>query len=170
MLTAKAGISSKIEGLERGADAYLSKPFEKEELLVRLRKLLELRRALQARYSTGMGDSEESETLPTLEDQFIKKLHTIIKDRFENPDLSIPEVCQAMHLSHTQLCRKLKALTGKTPSQFIRSFRLQKARKLLQNSELNISEIAYEVGFRDPNYFTRMFKKEFGITPGEMID
>ena len=176
MLTAKADFSSKIKGLEKGADAYLAKPFEKEELLVRLRKLLELRKELQQRYrhpetakpQTASAKNIEPAAAISIEDQFILKLTTAIKDRLGDADMSIPELCQAVHLSHTQLYRKLKAITGKTPSQFVRSVRLQKALDLLRSSDLNISEIAYEVGFNDPNYFTRMFKEEYGQVPGDM--
>ncbi|MEZ4991501.1 MAG: helix-turn-helix domain-containing protein [Saprospiraceae bacterium] len=82
------------------------------------------------------------------------------------PDLTIPDVCRLLHLSHTQLYRKLKALTGKTPSQFINTIRLQRAKQLLENADLNISEVAYSVGFNNPNYFSRVFKKEFGVAPG----
>jgi signal transduction histidine kinase/DNA-binding response OmpR family regulator len=169
MLTAKADFSSKIEGLETGADAYLSKPFEKEELLVRLRKLLELRKALQEHYgAAGYLQNNQNNTVPTIEDRFLNRLCTAIEERLEDADLSIPELCRTVLLSHTQLYRKLKAVTGKTPSQFIRSIRLRKAMELLQTSGLNISEIAYKVGFNDPNYFSRVFKKEYGKAPGEM--
>ncbi|MEZ4953928.1 MAG: ATP-binding protein [Saprospiraceae bacterium] len=175
MLTAKADVTSKIEGLEMGADAYLSKPFEKEELLVRLRKLLELRKVLQKRYASQqstVGSLQSDDVVAhigeTIEDKFLGKLKSVIEDRLSDAEMSIPELCRVMHLSHTQLYRKLKALTDKTPSQFVRTVRLQKARELLKSSELNISEIAYEVGFSDPNYFTRMFKQEFGQVPGEV--
>jgi signal transduction histidine kinase/DNA-binding response OmpR family regulator/ligand-binding sensor domain-containing protein len=177
MLTAKSDVASKIEGLETGADAYLAKPFEKDELLVRLRKLLELRQVLQAKYGGAEAfdrlpaDPEQKDPSgPTLEDRFLQKLQAAVEERMEDASLSIPEICQSMLMSHTQLYRKLKALTGKTPSQFIRSVRLQKARNLLQTTDLNISQIAYDVGFSDPNYFTRMFKQEFGIVPGEVRD
>ncbi len=170
MLTAKADVSSKIEGLEMGADAYLSKPFEKEELLVRLRKLLELRRTLQEYYSSfdESGHSPSSTSKPTIEDIFLQKLRAAVENRLGDTGLSIPELSREMIMSHTQLYRKLKALTGKTPSQFIRTLRLKKAMQLLKTSESNISEIAYEVGFSDPNYFSRMFKQEFGKVPGEV--
>ncbi|MDB4728272.1 response regulator, partial [Saprospiraceae bacterium] len=171
MLTAKADITSKIEGIEMGAEAYLSKPFEKMELLTRVRKLLELRKNLQARYSNGNLQIEAEPNaikLPTIENRFLQKLQTAVEDRLNDSELSIPELCKAVHLSHTQLYRKLKALTGKTPSQFIRTVRLNKAMILIKESDLNISEIAYDVGFSDPNYFARMFKQEFGKSASEV--
>ncbi|MEZ4939542.1 MAG: ATP-binding protein [Saprospiraceae bacterium] len=174
MLTAKADMTSKIEGLERGADAYLAKPFDKKELLVRLRKLLELRALLQAKYQTYTS----SQAIPPLaadvspevdrEQEFLQKLILAIEERLNDADLTIPEISQILAMSDTQLYRKLKAITGKTPSQFIRSVRLKKAMDLLRSSGLNVSEIAYEVGFTGPQYFSRMFKEEFGFPPSEL--
>jgi signal transduction histidine kinase/DNA-binding response OmpR family regulator len=170
MLTAKADFDSKIEGLEKGADAYLFKPFEKDELLVRLRKLLQLRKQLQELYSKGIINIEIPEKASALENKFLEDITNLIEEQLENSNLTVPDICQAMQLSHTQLYRKLKAVTGRTPSQFIRRIRLHKAKHLLIHSKLNVSEVAYEVGFNDPNYFSRMFKKEFGNSPGELSE
>ncbi len=174
MLTAKADMESKIKGLEFGADAYLSKPFEKQELLVRLRKLLELRALLQAKYQSYT--SSQSIPPPTAdiapeadrEKEFLQKLILAIEERLSDADLTVPELSRQLAMSDTQLYRKLKAITGKTPSQFVRTVRLQKAMALLKNSGLNVSEIAYEVGFTSPQYFSRMFKEEFGFPPSEL--
>jgi signal transduction histidine kinase/DNA-binding response OmpR family regulator len=173
MLTAKADMTSKIKGLEFGADAYLSKPFEQQELFVRLRKLLELRALLQAKYqsytssqfipSSTAGISTEADR----EKEFLQKLILAIEERLSDADLTIPELSQQLAMSDAQLYRKLKAISGKTPSQFVRTVRLQKAMALLRSSGLNVSEIAYEVGFTSPQYFSRMFKEEFGIPPSE---
>ena len=165
LLTAKATMEDKIHGLKHGADAYLTKPFHKEELIIRLDKILELRQKLQQKYASNPPISTDKS--PSLEEIFIQKLQAIIAENYDNHQFGVTELAEAVHLSHTQVYRKLKALMGKTPSQFIRSFRLQKGRELLQNSDLNISEVAYEVGFADPNYFSRMFQKEFGKSPRE---
>ncbi len=167
LLTAKATTEDRIEGLKGGADAYLTKPFNKEELFIRLEKLIGLRKNLQKRYSETIGilKSEKSKTEPTLEDIFLQKLIKVVQDRIDDSDLAVVHLCRAAKLSNTQVNRKLKALTGKTPSQFIRSIRLQKAMELLKTTDLNISEIAYEVGFSDPNYFSRSFSEEFGYPP-----
>ncbi|NRB50573.1 MAG: helix-turn-helix transcriptional regulator [Saprospiraceae bacterium] len=90
-----------------------------------------------------------------------------IGDQLDNSDLSVNDLCRAVQLSHAHLYRKLKALTNLTPVQFIRYIRLKKARNLLENSSMNISEIAYAVGFSDPNYFSRIYHKEMGVTPSE---
>ena len=173
MLTARADMASKIKGLEFGADAYLSKPFEKEELLVRLRKLLELRALLQAKYqlytSSQSVPSPAADIPPKvdLEQEFLQKLIHAIEEQLSDAELTVPELSRQLAMSDTQLYRKLKAITGKTPSQFIRSVRLQKAMALLKSSGLNVSEIAYEVGFTGPQYFSKMFKEEFGFPPSE---
>lgn len=169
MLTAKAEQKDKVAGLKHGADAYLVKPFDKEELFVRLEKLLELRKALQAKYNvqpTPPG-SLSSTAPPTIEDHFLKKLREATESIMADSDDTIVKLEKAMRLSQMQLYRKLKALTGKTPTLYIRSVRLQKARELLQNSDLNVSEIAYEVGFSDPAYFSRVFGEEFGQSPSD---
>ncbi len=162
LLTAKATTHDRIEGLSGGADAYLTKPFNKKELFVRLEQLIMLRQKFQERYASF---KEITSSKPTLEEVFLQKLIKTVEDRLDDPDLGVKDLCRAANLSNMQVNRKLKALTGKTPSRFIRSIRLQKAMELLQTTDLNISEIAYDVGFSDPNYFSRSFSEEFGHPP-----
>lgn len=169
LLTAKATQDDRVAGLKKGADAYLTKPFHKEELLVRLEKLIELRKELQK----GLGGKEpayltKQKSKQTIEDIFLKKLHKAVEKNMDNTDLEILHLCRAVHLSHTQVYRKLKALTGKTPSQFIRSIRLNKALELLKDNTFSVSEVAYETGFKDPAYFSRVFLQEFGSAPSAM--
>ncbi|MDF1697542.1 MAG: ATP-binding protein [Saprospiraceae bacterium] len=168
MLTAKADLSSKIAGYEIGADAYLSKPFEKDELTVRLKNQLIIRKKLQAYYS-GL----EKEPTPNIKDQpienqFLKKSAAFVEEQIDNSELAISDLASSVLMNQMQYYRKLKALTGQTPTQFIRTIRLKKAVILLKSSDLNISEVAYSVGFNDPNYFTRTFKKEYGYLPGDV--
>jgi signal transduction histidine kinase/DNA-binding response OmpR family regulator len=173
LLTAKATDADRLTGLRRGADAYLMKPFNKEELFVRLKKLVELRRRLQERYAGRRNDIFEKNVIsetpsePTLEDLFLQKIRQAIEAKMDDTELGIVHLCRAASLSHTQLFRKLKALTGLNPTLFIRKVRLQRAAELLKTTELNVSEIAYEVGFSDPNYFSRAFHEEYGRTPSE---
>ena len=169
LLTAKADLDSKISGLEKGADAYLAKPFEKRELLVRLEKLLELRKKLQARYArlpnTTDPDSYRDETLPAPEHPFLQKFYALLEKELSNPELDMNQLSRTLGMSRSQVFRKLKALTGKSASALIRTYRLQKGRQLLTNGELTISEVAYEVGFTSLNYFSAAFFDEFGERP-----
>jgi signal transduction histidine kinase/ligand-binding sensor domain-containing protein/CheY-like chemotaxis protein len=170
LLTARGTQEDRLTGLRGGADAYLTKPFEKEELFIRLEKLRELRQALKARYAGGGQVFQEiaRQKTPGPDDAFLQKLIRTVQDRLDDPQLGVNDLCRAARLSNTQVNRKLKALVGKTPSQFIRLIRLQRAVELLESSEMNVSEVAYAVGFSDPNYFSRAFSEEFGYPPSEI--
>jgi YesN/AraC family two-component response regulator len=177
MLTAKADIESKLEGLEHGADAYLEKPFYKEELLLRVKKLLEQRKKLQQYYSKQIGIAEdndiitnqETETITEqkTEHEFVKKVREIVEANFTNYEFTVEQLCKLVFMSHSQLHRKLDALTGCSPNKFIRIIRLNKAKELLKKPNESIASIALECGYNDPGYFARVFKQEFGVTPQE---
>lgn len=170
LLTAKATVADRIEGLRRGADAYLQKPFNQEELFIQLKKSVELRRRLIS-YFSKMPNLSSGESAPELdieiEDAFLKKARMAVEKDFANEDFDIHRLCRALTMSRAQLHRKLTALTGMSATHFIRSIRLQRAKELLETTSLTVSEIAYEVGFRDPNYFSRTFTEEFGTPPSE---
>lgn len=165
LLTAKATQEDKVQGLDAGADAYLNKPFHQEELEVRLQKLIELRQQLQQRYQDGSNSNNSSKNN---EDEFIQKLRSIIEEKMEDEEFSINELCHAVGLSRMQVHRKLKALTGMPATAFIRTVRLQKAYNLLSDTDLNVSEVAYEVGFSNHSYFTKLFVAQYGKTPSEI--
>lgn len=174
MLTAKVDTESRLIGLRRGADAYLAKPFLQEELKVRVRALLAQRQRLQAYYRAQAGITSEKpqEEQPlneeaTLENVFLSKVNQIIEANLNNSDFSVEMLSEDLFVSTANLYRKLKALTGMSPNQYIRAFRLSSAKILLQDPNHTIADIAYATGFTDPDYFSRLFKKETGVTPSE---
>ncbi len=174
LLTAKADVASRLEGLGVGADAYLSKPFLKAELFIYLENLVELRRKLQARYADISKDVfpknvlTGEQTSPTLDDIFLQKIRGFVEAKLDDPEFGNTELARKMFLSESQLFRKIKALTGQSTAIHIRSIRLKNARTMLQNSDRSVAEIAYLTGFTDPSYFTRVFSKEFGDLPGNL--
>ncbi|MEM6805964.1 MAG: ATP-binding protein, partial [Bacteroidota bacterium] len=170
LLTAKADQDSKLQGLKKGADAYLTKPFHEEELLVRLDHLLMLRERLQARYTKTRTPLSDAEPEFQLEDAFIQRVREAILDHLDDSSYRPDNLIKDMGVSRTQMYNKLKALTGKSTSHFVRSVRLEKAKELLMNPELQISEIAYSVGFSDPQYFSRVFKRENDLSPKRWRD
>ncbi|MEL6721233.1 MAG: response regulator, partial [Bacteroidota bacterium] len=165
LLTAKADIESRLEGLEQGADAYIYKPFEQRELHIRIRNVLELRQNLQTRYQEA--DFWKQQTNDK-EAEFLQQIKSIVESNLSDSSFGIPQLCQKLSISRSHLHRKLKALTNQSTSIFIRHIRLQKARALLLTTELNVSEVAYEVGFSNPAYFSRVYVERFGIVPSEI--
>ena len=172
LLTAKVDEDSKIKGLKRGADAYLSKPFNKEELLVRMDKLIvrnaRLRNYFAKNHSSLQDNDLQIEEIVKVEDAFLRKMEKIVSENYTDELFGLPILCKKIHMSRSQIFRKMKALTGDSPSQFIREYRLKKAADLLKSGELNISEVAWEVGFKDPSYFSKAFRDTFGILPSEV--
>ena len=168
LLTAKAAISDKVTGLQYGADDYIMKPFDKKELLARIENLIKSRQQLHEILKTGVHPNKDISNLQVQlapEAAFIKKITQAITDQIDNPNFSKNELAKEIHLTPSQLHRKIKALTNKTSLQFIRSIRMEKALYLLQNSNQTIAEISYQVGFNDPNYFSRAFQQEYNMTP-----
>jgi CheY-like chemotaxis protein len=169
MLTAKANEASKIKGYRQGADAYITKPFNAEELKIRLQNLIESRKKLQEKYRRIIMLGQLKNEDPTHPDEkFLNDLISILSKKFSEEDFGVQEFTREIGMSRVQLYRKLKAITGLSASDFIRSYRLNIAKEMIPKSGLNISEIAYEVGFKDPAYFTRAFKKEFGYAPSSI--
>lgn len=168
LLTAKADRDSRIQGLDSGADAYLTKPFYREELLMRIRKLIELRRQLQLHYQ-NFGFVKAGKGHPNNRDfDFLQQINATLDAHLSDQNFEIAHLCRAIGISRTQLHRKLKAITARPTSQYIRSYRLFKARELLLSTDLNVTEVSMEVGFKHLSHFTAAFKREFGINPSEI--
>lgn len=165
LLTAKADEAAKIEGLEGGADAYLSKPFNQKELFVRLSKLIELRKRLQAYYQSASPIHNKMDSAFPKEDAFIQKVQAFLDTHLDDEDYNVQMLAREMNMSRSQVFRKLKALTGKSIVQYMREYRLHIARQMLQQGELTVSEVGYAVGFKDPAYFSRAYSALFGTPP-----
>lgn len=166
LLTAKADFDSKMIGLQKGADAYLAKPFQQEELLVRLEQLLALRKKLQEKYRNfSLADPSLATHELEMEDAFIQRARKVVMDHITEEEFGIIQLCHAMGVSRTQLHNKMKALTGTSTSTFVRSIRLQKARELLRTTNLHVSEVGYEVGINNSSYFSRIYAEAFGEAP-----
>jgi signal transduction histidine kinase/DNA-binding response OmpR family regulator/ligand-binding sensor domain-containing protein len=175
LLTARAAVADRLAGLRRGGDAYLVKPFQREELLLVLNNLLQTRHLLQRYYSQrALGnlppDAAPVDGTDALEDQFVTKLRSTLELHLDNVALDTNMICHLMGMSRNSLYRKTMALTGMSLIPYLRTLRLQKAEKLLSDSGLSISEVAYAVGFDNPRYFSRVFSEEKGVSPSNFRD
>ncbi len=168
LLTAKADIYDKIDGISHGADAYMIKPFNVDELLVRVENLIKSRKILIEKFRDQDNVDEGNLLHSEKENTFLNNLDELILNDLDNPDLNVNKVCELLNMSRTQLHRKIKALTNKSITAYIRSYRLHKAKKLIQESNLTIQQISFEAGFSDPSYFHRSFVKEFGKKPTDL--
>ncbi len=167
LLTAKADADSRLEGLEAGADAYLAKPFNKEELFVRVKKLIKLRRTLQERYAS-LQDSPASfpeNGIFQKEDAFLQEVRSLLLEHLDDEEFGIAGLCSSLGMSRSQLYRKFRALTDTTVHHFIRNLRLSKARELLLSTDLNVTEVAFETGFKNLSHFSKIFMEKFGESP-----
>ncbi|NHF58370.1 response regulator [Flavobacteriaceae bacterium TP-CH-4] len=168
MLTAKAGQENKMQGLQQGADAYVTKPFEAEELLVRMQNLLNARKRLWEKLKDTQGILVEDLELTSIDDVFFQKVTAAIDAHLDDDRFSVEILSKSVGFSRSQLHRKLKALLDKTPNQLITEMRLNKANELLKNRACSVSEAAYSVGYGNLSYFTKSFKEKFGIPPSKV--
>ena len=176
LLTARAGQESKLEGLELGADDYITKPFESKELIARIKNLLETRRKLREYFQmqfrrSGLESmiSFNDIGITSMEQKFLQKTVDIVQENLSDPDFTVKKLCSEMAMSNMQFHRKLVAITGETAKRFIRTCRLKRAATLLENRTGNVTEIAYEVGFNNLSWFAKCFQEQFGISPSEFF-
>lgn len=170
MLTAKNLEEHRAEGYEHGADSYITKPFHSKVLLARIENLLRQRQLLKNLYQ-GTKEAEKEISEAHLEDrdkQFLKQLQAIIQKNLSDSEFGVEDMGQQIGLSRVQLYRKVKAMTGSSVVDLLRKARLAKARRLLETRSMSVSEVAYEVGFSAPSYFTKCFKEEYGMLPGDI--
>lgn len=170
LLTARSDESQRIEGYEHGADAYITKPFNDHLLLVRISNLLQARRQKKNDEAKQMLSAEDIQTDEPGERMFLERFKKAAKSHIGDANLRMDDLGSELSLSKVQMYRKVKALTGKTPAEVLREMRMQKAYSLLKQTDKTISEVAAEVGFAIPGYFSACFKKQFGINPTELRD
>lgn len=165
IVTAKQDVRTVVEGLTIGADEYITKPFNNEVLKLRMRKLVELRKRGSTR---ALIEPEPSQVkITSLDEKFIDRAVKYVEDNISRSDLSVEELSRELGMSRVHLYKKILQLTGKTPIEFIRILRLKRAAQYLRESQLNVSEIAYQLGFNNPKYFSKYFMEEYGISPSE---
>lgn len=166
MLTARAGEDNKIEGLETGADEYLTKPFSAKELLVRIKNLIDQRLRLQEHYLISERTiAPERITSTSLDRKFMEKVLDLFEKEHANANFGVPQMQRQLAMSKTQLHRKIKALTSETPGELLRNFRLKRAAQLLSQKADTVTQIAYQVGFNNLSYFAKCFKALYGVSP-----
>jgi YesN/AraC family two-component response regulator len=168
LLTARAEDIDKLTGLETGADAYLIKPFNSKELLLRVHNLIELRNKLRKKFSGKLLVKPSEITVTSKDSEFMQRLLDTVEKHIGDEKFSVEQLGHEFGMSPSQINRKLKAIINQSASEFIRSIRMQRALELLKNDQATIAEIAYETGFREPAYFSRVFKNHFGYSPSEV--
>lgn len=167
--TAKDSEDDMVKGLNLGADDYITKPFNYQLLRLRIHKFIELFERNHRMFKNQI-DVEPSEiTITSLDEKLVEKAIKIVEDHMEDPEFSVEVLSQELALSRGYLYKKLMAITGKGPAEFIRTIRLKRARQLLAKSQLQIAEVAYKCGFNSPKRFAQNFRNEFGMLPSEYL-
>ena len=167
LLTSRAELESKLEGLEAGADDYIAKPFSPRELSVRIANLLEQRRLLRERYRREVTLEPKNVAITSADEGFLNRLLGSVEAHLADTQFGVEQLAHDAAMSKTHLNRKLKALTDQTPNEFIRTYRLKRAARMLLGRSGNVSEVAYNVGFSNPSYFAEVFREAFGCSPTE---
>ncbi|MDO4759028.1 MAG: response regulator [Rikenellaceae bacterium] len=181
LLTAKSSLDDRIEGLEEGVDDYITKPFVANLLKIRIRTLLERYRQLRERYLeqlinsggatyqqvAGDGESQQPHVVSS-DEEFMANLVAVIENHIDNTDMTIEEFARELNMAHSTFYNKVKSLIGITPVEFIREMRLKRGHQLLQSGGYDVSTVSYMVGFSDPRYFSKCFKKRYGVSPSQL--
>ncbi len=167
LLTARTSLIFKIDGLETGADDYITKPFNMRLLATRIKNLIDSRAKLKEKFAKNFDLSPSGIVLNSLDEQFLSQIKFVVEKHIDDSEFSVEQLASALFMSRMQLYRKLKALTGKSPNTIIRTIRLKRAAQLLETGQYNVSDVTYLVGYNDLKTFREQFKKEFGVSPSE---
>jgi AraC-like DNA-binding protein len=170
LLTAKADKNSRMEGLQKGVDDYLAKPFSIDELRVRVTNLIEQRKKLAVKYRTVLDSPPLIQREMTLDERFLLKASKIVENNISDSRFGVEQMAEEISLSRAQLFRKLKAIAGISPNEFINEIRLQKAAKLILSKSDTLAQIGYSVGFNEQSYFAKCFRKKFGVSPSAYVN
>jgi len=170
LLTARSNVQDQFEGFETGADDFITKPFNFQILEAKINNLINLRKSLRQVLYNNLRIEPHDITITSLDEKFIQKALDLVEKNMSKPDYTVEELSRDLGISRTLLYKKILTLTGKPPLEFIRTLRLKRAAQLLQKSQLNVSEIAFRVGFNDPKYFRKHFKSEFGVLPSRYAE
>lgn len=165
MLTAQEGEQQLIQGLQTGANDYVTKPFNFEVLLFKIQNLLKQQKASKQMFQKRVEAAPAEIQMDSPDQKFMRDLMEILEKNMSNAEFSVEEMSRKLYISRMGLYKKMLALTGKTPIEFIRYIRIKRAAQILEKSQMTISEVAYEVGFNNPKYFSKYFKMEYGVLP-----
>jgi signal transduction histidine kinase/DNA-binding response OmpR family regulator/streptogramin lyase len=169
LLTARSSQEYKMEGLETGADDYLIKPFYIAELLIKIHNILETRRNLREKFGKTLHFEPNALEITSVDQKFLKRAIDIIEEHIDDEDFSVETFSKLVGMSRVSLYNKLNSLTNHSVQKFIFSIRLKRAAQLLKESGMTVTEVAYSVGFKDPSHFSKLFKKQFGVSPKAFI-
>ncbi|PIB35776.1 hypothetical protein BFP72_10410 [Reichenbachiella sp. 5M10] len=169
LLTAMAMDSKRIEGYASGADSYIVKPFDPDLLLTRVQNLLDSREKLKTKYAENLNFKPKDIKVTSVDEEFLHKLSSLLEENVSDAQFDVSKMCELVNMSHMHFIRKVKQLTGKKPVELLKSFRLTRAKQLLAQDKINVSQVGYMVGYDLPNSFTRAFKNEFGISPTQFV-
>ncbi|MFW6389009.1 MAG: hybrid sensor histidine kinase/response regulator transcription factor [Marinilabiliaceae bacterium] len=169
MLTARSGEDNVLEGLDIGADSYMTKPFNIDILKAQVRTLIRSREAFRKKFSSGLSLEPSEETITPVDEKFLNRLMEIIDERIGDSGFDVSVLVDEMHMSHSIILKKVKALTGLSLVEFIRSMRIKKAAQIFKQDRLSVSEVSFMVGFSDPKYFSKCFSKQIGQKPTDFI-
>lgn len=172
LLTSKSDINNRLEGLKRGADAFLGKPFSMEELHILIDNLVDNVRRLKGKFSGALEQEDKIENIEVKGNNamLMDKVMKCINENISDPDFNVEKLVESVGMSRAQLHRKLKEITGVSTGDFIRNLRLEQAAHLIMKGEINISQVAYAVGFNNQTHFSTVFKKHYGVAPSEYYE